>query len=271
MKECALGEEEEMELKNYVESKGMIYLSTPFSRAAADRLEKMGVCAYKIGSGEMNNIPLIRHIAEFKKPMIISTGMNDIKSIEVTVALLKDYNIEYALLHTTNLYPTPPSLVRLGAMTQIRDAFKDVVFGLSDHTVNNNACVAAIAQGASIVERHFTDHKNRIGPDIVCSMDERDLMALIQSSKEIHAMLGGEKGALKEEQDTINFAFATVVSINNIKKGEPFTKQNIWVKRPGCGEIPASEYDNLLGALAAEDISADIHLRRSMVEKISDA
>lgn len=116
MEKSALSFEDEKELKEYVESKNMIFLSTPFSRAAADRLERLGVVAYKIGSGECNNYPLIKHIAEFGKPMIISTGMNNIESIRKTVDIVESYNVPYVLMHTTNLYPTPFNLVRLGAM-----------------------------------------------------------------------------------------------------------------------------------------------------------
>ena len=113
MERCALSEDEEYDLMKYVESKGMVFLSTPFSRAAADRLEKFGVLAYKIGSGELNNYPLIEHIAAFGKPMILSTGMNDINHIQKAVNILEKYNVPFALMHTTNLYPTPPELVRL--------------------------------------------------------------------------------------------------------------------------------------------------------------
>jgi len=137
MKRAALNEEDETALKNYVESLGMIFISTPFSRAAADRLERMGACAYKIGSGECNNYPLIEHIASFGKPMIVSTGMNDIKSIKKTVKILEKHAVAYALLHTTNLYPTPPELVRLGAMQKLQDEFPDIPVGLSDHTTTN--------------------------------------------------------------------------------------------------------------------------------------
>ena len=171
MERCALNEEDEIKLKNYIESKGMIFISTPFSRAAANRLERMGVSAYKIGSGECNNYPLIEHIASFGKPMIVSTGMNDIKSIKKTVEILEKYNITYALLHTTNLYPTPVNLVRLGAMQELQKEFPNAIIGLSDHTTSNRACFAATALGASILERHFTDKMDRPGPDIINSMD----------------------------------------------------------------------------------------------------
>jgi N-acetylneuraminate synthase len=268
MKRCALSEEDEKRLKDYVESHGAIFISTPFSRAAADRLERMGVCAYKIGSGECNNYPLIEHIASFKKPMIISTGMNNLESIYKAVKIVRKHNIPYALLHTTNIYPTPARLVRLGAMQQMQQAFPDAVVGLSDHTTSNLACFSAVALGANILERHFTDRMNRKGPDIVCSMDPFHLKELIIGSKEIASMRGGNKEAVKEEQPTIDFAFATVVTIKPIKKGEIFTKDNIWIKRPGTGEILADKYNDLLNKKSLRDILIDKHLSKSDVEGI---
>lgn len=260
MKKCALNEEEEKKLKQYVESKGMIFLSTPFSREAANRLERMNVSAYKIGSGECNNYPLIEHIASFGKPMIVSTGMNDIQSVKKTVDILENYKIQYALLHTTNLYPTPVHLVRLGAMEELKRNFPKAIIGLSDHTTSNRACFAATALGASILERHFTDTMQRVGPDIINSMDPISLKELIIGSSEIALMRGGKKEAAKEEQVTIDFAFATVVTIKAIKKGEKFTKENIWVKRPGTGSIKAEYFNSLLGKKANKDILEDEHL-----------
>jgi N-acetylneuraminate synthase len=260
MERCALDEENEVELKNYVESKGAIFISTPFSRAAADRLERMEVEAYKIGSGECNNYPLIEHIASFGKPMIVSTGMNDISSVRKMVNILEQYKVQYALLHTTNLYPTPSRLVRLGAMQELQREFPNTVIGLSDHTTSNLACFGAIALGASILERHFTDSMDRNGPDIVNSMDPKALTELIDGSAEIALMRGGKKEAATEEQVTINFAFATVVAIQDIKKGHRLTKENIWVKRPGTGEIKAEYFNTLLGKRAMVDIKDGQHL-----------
>ena len=260
MERCALNEEDETKLKEYVESKGMIFISTPFSRAAADRLERMGVSAYKIGSGECNNYPLIEHIASFGKPMIVSTGMNDIPSIRKMVDILKKYNIQYALLHTTNLYPTPPHLVRFGAMQELQKEFPDSIIGLSDHTTSNLACFGAVALGASILERHFTDSMDRNGPDIVNSMDPRALKELINGSIELAKMRGGKKKAAKEEKITMDFAFATVVTIRPIKRGERLTKENIWVKRPGTGEIKADSYNDILGKVVNKDIKIDEHI-----------
>lgn len=266
MKRCALNEEDEIKLKEYVESKGMIFMSTPFSRAAADRLERMGVSSYKIGSGECNNYPLIEHIASFGKPMIISTGMNDIESVRKTVNILEKYNVPYALLHTTNLYPTPVHLVRLGAMQELQKEFPNAIVGLSDHTTSNRACFAATALGACILERHFTDKMERVGPDIINSMDPIALKELLIGSSEIALMRGGKKEAAKEEQVTIDFAFATVVTIKPIKKGEKLAKENIWVKRPGTGPIKAEHYSELLGKIVNKDIDIDEHIDWSDID-----
>jgi sialic acid synthase SpsE len=260
MERCSLNETDELQLKNYVESKGMIFISTPFSRAAANRLKKFDIPAYKIGSGECNNYPLLEHIATFGKPVILSTGMNTIESVRKAIAIFDKNNIPVALLHTTNLYPTPIHLVRFGAMTQLHQAFPDKVFGLSDHTVNNNACLGAVALGASILERHFTDIIQRTGPDIVCSMDEKTTQELITSTNEIWQMRGGTKQPAPEEQVTIDFAFATVCSIKPIAKGEKFTKENIWVKRPGTGKILAEHFNEILGKTATKAINNDEQL-----------
>jgi len=260
MERCALNEADELELKNYVESKGMIFISTPFSRAAAERLKKFDIPAYKIGSGECNNYPLLEHICGFGKPVILSTGMNTIESVQKAVAIFDKNKIPVALLHTTNLYPTPIHLVRFGAMTKLHEAFPDKVFGLSDHTLNNNACLGSVALGASILERHFTDHLQRTGPDIICSMDEFTCAQLIVSSNEIWQMRGGDKEPAKEEQVTIDFAFATVCSIADIKKGELLTKENIWVKRPGTGQILAEHFNQLLGKKTTRAIQNDEQL-----------
>ncbi len=134
MVRCALTEEEDRRLKRYVEQKGAIFLSTPFSRAAAVQLEKMGVGAYKIGSGECNNYPLVEHIAKYGKPVILSTGMNDVDSVRPSVDILREHGVSYALLHCTSMYPTPYEKVRLGAMVELAEAFPDAVVGLSDHT-----------------------------------------------------------------------------------------------------------------------------------------
>ncbi len=147
MSRCALTQGEELRIKDRVEELGMIFLSTPFSRAAADRLESMGVPAYKIGSGECNNYPLIKHIASFGKPIILSTGMNNIESIAPAVDILRDAGVPYAMLHCTSLYPTPYEKVRLGALRDLGENFSDAVLGLSDHSLGNYTCYGCRCAG----------------------------------------------------------------------------------------------------------------------------
>ncbi len=261
MKRCALTEQEDIKLKKYVEKLGMIYLSTPFSRAAANRLTKMGVNAYKIGSGECNNYPLVEHIASFGKPIILSTGMNNLKSIAISVDILEKAGVDYALLHCTSMYPTPYDRVRLQALTELKTYFPNTVLGLSDHSIGNYTCLAAIPFGASILEKHFTSNRNWPGPDIPISMDPPELEDLIKGSKAISQAIIGKKSILKEEEPVIKFAYACVVTIKDIKKEECFTKDNIWVKRHGTGEIKAKDYSKVLKKKAKKNIKKDTQLK----------
>ena len=265
MSRCALSEEEEWKLKAYVESKGMIYLCTPFSRAAADRLEKMGVIGYKIGSGECNNYPLLEHIAGFGKPVILSTGMNSIDSVRKSVEIFRRHSIPFALLQCTSMYPTPYEYIKLGGLEQLREAFPDAIVGLSSHALKNYPCFGAVALGARILERHYTADKSWPGPDIEISVDPEELRDLIEGSDAVFKSLGGKKEVLSEEQPTIDFAYASVVSIREIQAGEPFSHENIWVKRPGTGQIPAEEFSGLIGKVAARTITRDVQLRRDDV------
>lgn len=261
MNRCKLSEGEDKELKKYVESKGMIYLSTPFSRAAADRLRRMKVNAFKIGSGECNNYPLVEHIAGFGEPIILSTGMNNIDSIRKSVKIFERHKTPYAILHCTSMYPTPPDKIRLGALADLHKHFPKAVLGLSDHSFTNFPCLAAVALGASILERHFASDKNWPGPDVPISMDPDELAELITGSRIIHQALGGNKEILKEEQPTIDFAYACVVAIKDIEQGDKFTMKNIWVKRPGTGEIRAMHLNSIIDKKAAVRIKKDKQLR----------
>jgi len=155
----------------------------------------------------------------------------------------------------------------LGAMQELQKEFPNAVIGLSDHTTSNLACFGAVALGASILERHFTDSMDRDGPDIVNSMDPEALIDLINGSAELAKMRGGKKEAAKEEQVTIDFAFATVVAIQDIKKGEKFTKENIWVKRPGTGEIKAEDYNRILEKESVVNIQYDTHIKWSDINE----
>jgi len=266
MNRCALSEEEDRALKKYVEEKGMLYLSTPFSRAAAIRLEKMGVEAFKIGSGECNNYPLIAHIAQYGKPIILSTGMNDISAITPAVEILRQYGVSYALLHCTSMYPTPYDKVRLFAIKELYDNFPDAIIGLSDHSLGNYTCFASVALGARILEKHFTSDKTWPGPDVSISIDPQELKDLITGSRAIFQALSGRKTILEEEKPTIDFAYASVVSIKAIQKGEAFSRENLWVKRPGTGDFLAKEFETLLGKKATCFIQKGSLLKRNMVD-----
>lgn len=263
MARCALSEQDERRLMQYVQSRRAIFISTPFSRAAAQRLAKLDVPAYKIGSGECNNYPLVKLVARLGKPVILSTGMNSIASVRPSVEILRAAQVPFALLHCTNVYPTPAELVRLGAMIHLRNAFPDAVVGLSDHTVTNHVCFGAVALGASILERHFTDRMDRPGPDIVCSMDPMALADLIQGSKSIFSARGGEKQPVDAEAPTIAFAFASVVATQNIAAGDPLTEDNIWVKRPGGGDFSAIDYESLIGRTVVQPVRRGSRLAKA--------
>ena len=265
MERCALSEQDEKRLMEHVQERGAIFISTPFSRAAVDRLIRFDIPAFKIGSGECNNYPLVKYIARIGKPVIISTGMNSIDTVRPAVEILRNAKVPYALLHCTNVYPTPPELVRLGAMRRLKEAFPDAVIGLSDHTVTNYTCLGAVALGASILERHFTDRMDRSGPDIVCSMDPDALSELIEGSRIIFAARGGEKCPALEEEPTIAFAFASVVAIRDIAPGQSLSEDNIWLKRPGGGDFGASDFEKLLGKRALLSIRRGLQIRRQDV------
>ena len=192
--------------------------------------------------------------------------MNDLSSIAESVAVLEDANIEYALLHVTSIYPTPYEKVRLKALAELKNTFPNAVIGLSDHSIGNYTCFAAIPYGASILEKHFTSDKNWDGPDIPVSIDPVQLKDLINGSKAIHHSLEGHKEILSEENPTIAFAYASVVTTKDIKKGELLTVDNIWVKRPGTGEIRAKDYEKLLKKIILEDVKNNTQLKWSMIE-----
>lgn len=155
MQSCALSKDDEIALKTHAESLGMIYISTPFSRSAADFLADIGVPGFKIGSGEANHLPLIRHIARFGKPVILSTGMQTIESLRPSVQALEDAGVEYALLECTNLYPSPPEIVSLKGITALQKAFPRAIVGFSDHSIGPEIALAAVALGASILETFY--------------------------------------------------------------------------------------------------------------------
>ncbi len=248
MEECALSKDDEIALKTYAESLGMIYISTPFSRAAADFLNDIGVSAFKIGSGECNHVPLIRHIASFGKPIIMSTGMQTIDGMRPSVKALDDSGVDYALLECTNLYPSPPEIVSLQGITELKSAFPRAVIGFSDHSIGPEMALSAVALGACILERHFTDTRYRKGPDISCSMDPAELKFLIDRSREIHTALHNPKVRTAPEEDVYRFARGSMVADRDLAAGHVVTPSDIWARRPGSGEISVQHFDRLVGA-----------------------
>ena len=263
IKKNSLNFRDEKKLMNYINKKGGIFISTPFCKAAVDRLVKFNVPLFKIGSGECNNYPLVEYICKKKKPIIMSTGMNDIRSITPSVKLFRKYKIPFVLLHCTNIYPTDHSLVRLKAMSQIQKSFPDAIIGLSDHTEGIYTCLGAVSLGAKVIEKHFTDDKKSRGPDMSCSMDPNELTELIDGSKIIFEALEGKKAPLKEEKKTITFAFASVAATKNIKKNDILTTENIFPIRPGNGYFKIKDFKKLLGKKAKKNILKGNQLKKN--------
>ena len=260
MERCALSGEEEAELKAYTESLGMIWISTPFSRAACDFLETLDVPAYKIGSGEADNLPLIRHIASKGKPVIMSTGMQTIETIRASVQILEDAGVEYALLECTNLYPSPPEIVSLQGVTDLIEAFPKAVVGFSDHSIGPEMALASVALGACILERHYTDSRYRIGPDIINSMDPSELRHIIDRSREIHVALHNPKQRTEAEEGVYRFARASVVADKDLAEGHVITEADIWARRPGSGEIAGYDFDKVVGKTLTRAVTRNTQL-----------
>lgn len=261
MERCALSLEDEAELKRYTESLGIIWISTPFSRAAADFLETLDVPAYKIGSGEADNIPLIRHIARKGKPVILSTGMQTIETIRASVQILEDAGVDYALLECTNLYPSPPEIVSLQGVTDLKNAFPNAVVGFSDHSIGPDMALASVALGACILERHYTDTRYRIGPDIINSMDPAELRHLVDRSREIHIALHNPKQRTEAEEPVYAFARASVVADRDLPAGHVITESDIWARRPGSGEIAGYEFDKVVGKRLTRAVTRNTQLK----------
>jgi len=252
---CSLSPDKEIELKNFTEQLGMIYLSTPFSRKAVDFLDDIGIHAFKIGSGEADNLPLVDHIASKRKPIILSTGMQTIDSLKETVEVIKGHKCEYALLECTNLYPSSPEYVSLKGITSLEKSYPEAVIGFSDHSIGPYMSIAALGKGASIIERHFTDSRYRKGPDIQCSMDPAELRLLVNIAKEIWVANSNEKQMSVPEKDVYKFARGSVVYDKNLKAGTCLTKEDIWTRRPGSGEIAAIDFYKLIGKKLIKDVS----------------
>ncbi len=256
---------DEVRLKQYVEKKNMLYISTPFSKEAAFRLSKINVKIFKIGSGEFNNFPLLYEIIKLKKPMILSTGMNSIPSIKRTVKFLKKNKADFALLHCVSDYPVLNKDLQLENIVKLRKLFPDIIIGYSDHSKSISPAILSMTYGASIIEKHFTTSHKLKGPDIICSMDGNDLKEIINASQILNSKKLKIRKVTKNEKIVAKFAFASVVSIKNIKKGEILSKTNIWVKRPGTGYFKSSDYFKLLGKKSKRNIEKDTQLKKKDV------
>lgn len=266
MAACALTLDEEVELKRYTEELGVIWISTPFSRAAADYLETLDVPAYKIGSGEADNLPLIRHIARKGKPVILSTGMQTIETMRASVQILEDAGVEYALLECTNLYPSPAEIVSLKGVTELKKEFPNAVVGFSDHSIGPEMALASVALGACVLERHYTDTRYRKGPDISCSMDPAELRFLIDRSREIWVAANNDKKRTGPEEEVYRFARASVVADADLPEGHVITEVDIWARRPGSGEIPGYDFDKVLGRRLTRAVTHNTQLKWSDLE-----
>lgn len=264
--ENSLTFDEERELKDFVEERGGTFLSTPFSRESAIHLHELNVSGFKIGSGECNHLPFLDYVSSFGRPILLSTGMNDINSVKTSAEILKGRNIPFALMHTTNLYPTPSRLLRLGGLTELIDEFPELEIGLSDHSDSNSACIAASALGASVLERHFTDSRDRKGPDIKCSMTPEDLEHLRTESEKMFLAKGGKKEILEEERVTANFAFSSVCATQYISKGQKISASMIWPMRPSGGDYGPNEMSLVLGKRAKTDIQPRTQIKSTMLE-----
>ena len=266
IEQSALSAEHEIELKEYAEGLGLIYISTPFSRAAADFLDSVNVSAIKIGSGEVDNVALVQHIAGFGRPVIMSTGMNTVESVEKSVQILRRAKIPYALLQCTNLYPSPPEYVSLAGVQALKAHFPDALVGFSDHSIGPYMSLAAVALGACIIERHFTDSRYRVGPDVSCSMDPAELRVLIDRSKEIHTAVHTPKRRSQPEEAVYRFARSSVVADADLPAGHTIAARDIWARRPGSGEIPGYSFEKVLGKTLKRAVKKNLQLRWSDFE-----
>ena len=266
MEKCSLNKDEEIDLKKFTEDLEMIYISTPFSRSAADFLAEIEIPAFKIGSGECDNLLFVEHIASMGKPIILSTGMQNSSSIETPVKIIESFKVDYAILECTNIYPCPPDQISLGSITDLYSKFPKAEIGFSDHSVGPEMALASVAMGATIIEKHFTDTKTRQGPDISCSMDPTELKYLIERSREISAARERKKFVAETEKEVYKFARSSIVADIDITKGSLFTKENIWARRPGNGDIPGFEYQKIIGKKARNAIKRNQQIKWADIE-----
>ncbi len=265
IKRCSLSAAEERELKEYCDRIGILFLSTPFSREAADQLEKLNVPAFKIGSGELTTLPLIEHIARKGKPLILSTGMAEWHEIAETADLLRQLDVPFALLQCTSSYPSRYEEVRLGAIPIMKQLF-GVPVGLSDHSPDAYTAIGAVAVGALIVEKHITLDRKLPGPDQGFSIEPSELRELVRGVRAVKAAMRSDRAIQDVERPVMQFARASVVAIRDIPAGEALSLDNVWVKRPGTGAIPARDFRRVLGRRAKVSLRYDHQLNWNEIE-----
>ena len=261
IKNCELTEKEELELNEYCKEKGILFLSTPFSIPAVNRLEKIKMPAYKIGSGELTNIPFLKRIAKTGKPVILSTGMSEMSEIKEAVKLFKKSKTPLAILQTTSEYPCDYKDINLGVIDNYKKLF-NIPIGISDHSLGIYTALGAVAKGASIVEKHITLNKKMPGPDQKLSLEINELTELVKGCKAIKLALGDSKKILKNELPVLRFARESIVTKENISKGEKFSENNLTTKRPNTGEIPAKKFYKIIGKKAKKDILKNKQLKK---------
>ena len=250
--------EQHADLMALCRSLGIQYLCTPFSRASIDVLNSLGVEAFKTGSGELTNIPFMRHLASKGKPAIVSTGMSLMEEIAETVAVFKQAGTPLVLMHCVSAYPCPYSRVNLGMVQRLAETF-DVPTGLSCHTPSIYTAIGATALGACAVEKHFTFDRSQPGPDHRSSIESYELGELVKGCRAVWEARGAKREIFPEEQQIVAWARESVVSILPIRKGTRITDGMVSVKRPspGPGAIPAKDLEKVIGTVAKSDIAAD--------------
>jgi len=247
------------ELISYCNKKDIMFLSTPFDLDSIDLLNDLGIDIFKIPSGEITNLPYLRKIGGLNKKIVLSTGMSSISDIEAALNVLiksgtKKENI--TVLHANTMYPTPLKDVNLKAMQTIGLTF-DVAYGYSDHTLGIEVDIAAVALGATVIEKHFTLDKNMEGPDHKASLEPNELKKMVSSIRNIEIALGSTiKKPSKSEIPNMAIARKSIVASCNIKKGEYFSKDNLAIKRPGTGISPM-RWNDILGTRAIREYNED--------------
>ena len=249
--------DEHARLKEYCDSIGIAYLSTPFDLDSIDFLEQLGTPLWKVPSGEITNLPYLEKIAATKKPVILSTGMSMLSEREDALSVLEDGGAgPITLLHCNTEYPTPIEDANLLAMQDLREQF-GLPVGYSDHTAGIEADIAAAALGAVVIEKHFTLDKALPGPDHKASLSPEELAAMVAAVRRTELALGdGRKHVTKSEAKNKPIARKSILAKRDIKKGEAFTQENLTVKRPGDGISPMRWYD-VLGKTAKRDFAED--------------